>query len=762
MSILLRPYTTNGNVKSHAGTKGKATDITGPVSLIESPSLMPNRLAQESSPYLLQHKDNPVKWYPWGEEAFVAAQAQDKPIFLSIGYSTCHWCHVMEEESFEDDEAARAINDAFIPIKVDREERPDVDNVYMSVCQMMTGRGGWPLTVLLTPDRRPFYAATYLPKRGRMQQMGVMELTERVSELWETNRDRLLADAEKITDALTEESAGGTPAPEATRLGLNVFDQAARTLSDRFDDDWGGFGRQPKFPSPHNHLFLLREHHRTGSERALEMVTGTLDKMRLGGMFDHVGFGFHRYSTDRHWLLPHFEKMLYDQATLMMAYVEAYQVNGAASYADTAREVLRYLDRDMMSDTGAFYSAEDADSLTPDGEKEEGAFYVWTTDQLRSVLSKDDAEWVIEVFQADETGNFADESTGQKTGANILHLRRPLARAASSAGASTSGESASGESASGELASVEDAPENEAEQRWERVRRTLLAARNERPRPALDDKVLTDWNGLLVAALAKGGRVLPDGERFTDRAVDTANFLLETMQSSGRLLHRYRNGDVDIQGHLDDEAFLLWGLIELYETTFEPRWLRAAVERAESLIEHFEDENHGGFYFTAHDAEALIVRQKEFYDGAMPSGNSAALLGLVRVARLTGRTELEQAADRLITAASEQVSDQPAGFTGFLLGLHAALADSREIVVAGDLEDPATQEMIAALRDLYLPNTVVLHRPDEPNPEIADIAPFTQAQTIIDGRPAAYVCQNFACQRPVESVEALREEVSGG
>ena len=678
-----------------------------------------------------------MDWYPWGEDAFAAAREEDKPIFLSIGYSTCHWCHVMEKESFEDDEAAAAINDAFIPIKVDREERPDVDNVYMSVCQMMTGRGGWPLTVLLTPDRRPFYAATYLPKRGRMQQMGVMELAERVSELWETNRDRLLADAEKITSALTEAS---TDPPQAMPLGVDVFERATRTLSDRFDDDWGGFGRKPKFPSPHNHLFLLREHHRTGSERALEMVTRTLDKMRLGGIFDHVGFGFHRYSTDRQWLLPHFEKMLYDQAMLMMAYAEAYQVTRRQRYAETAWDVLHYLERDMASETGAFFSAEDADSLTPEGAKEEGAFYVWTTDELQSVLAEDDAKWVIDVFQADETGNFADESTSQKTGANILHLRQPLARAASPAG---------------ETASRDEA--DTAERRWETIRQTLVEARSERPRPALDDKVLTDWNGVLIAALAKAGRAFPEGQQFTHRAITAADFLLDTMQSEGRLLHRYRNGDVDIQAHLDDEAYLLWGLTELYETTFDARWLRAAVERAASMVAHFEDDEHGGFYFTAHDGESLIVRQKEYYDGAMPSGNSAALLGLVRVARLTGRTELEEAADRLISAASEQVSEQPAGFTGFLMGLHAALAHSREIVIAGDLEDPATQEMVAMVRDLYLPNTVILHRPDDPHPEIADIAPFTQAQTTIDGRPAAYVCQNFACQRPVQTPEALVE-----
>ena len=702
---------------------------------------MSNRLANEQSPYLLQHKDNPVDWYPWGEEAFDAAQREDKPIFLSVGYSTCHWCHVMEEESFEDEEAAAAINETFIPVKVDREERPDIDNVYMSVCQMMTGRGGWPLTVLLTPDRRPFYAGTYLPKRGRMQQVGVMELADRVGDLWETNRERLLADAEKITGALNDASRSTSA---RASVGEEILDQAMQTLSDRFDDEWGGFGRQPKFPSPHNLLFLLREHRRTGNDRALAMVTKTLDRMRLGGIYDQVGFGFHRYSTDRHWLLPHFEKMLYDQAMLLMAYAEAYQVTGRDLYAQTADEIVRYLERDMRAADGAFFSAEDADSLTPEGKKEEGAFYVWTTDELISVLGEDDGAWVIQTMNADETGNFSDESTGQKTGANILHLRDPL-KLEADAGEERTEEEAVGAS----------------RERWDRIRRKLLEARDERPRPGLDDKVLTDWNGLLVAALAKAGRMLPRGDRFTNMATEAASFLLDTMTHDGRLLHRYRNGDVDIQGHLDDEAFLLWGFIELYQTTFDARWLKAAVQRGTAMIQHFEDDEHGGFFFTAHDAEPLIVRQKEYYDGAMPSGNSAALLGLVRLARLTGRTEFEEAAARLIQAAGEHVADQPAGFTGFLLGLYAGLSDSREVVVAGDITNPATQDLLSVVRELYLPNTVVVHRPDGPNPEIAEVAPFTREQTPVDGQPAAYVCYNFACQAPVVDAEALRREIEG-
>jgi len=702
---------------------------------------MTNRLADEQSPYLLQHKDNPVDWYPWGEEAFEKAKKEDKPIFLSIGYSTCHWCHVMEEESFEDEEVAAVLNDTFVPIKVDREERPDVDNIYMSVCQMMSGRGGWPLNVLLTPDRRPFYATTYLPKRGRMKRMGVMELAERVGELWADDRESLLADADKITDALKDASER---TPDGSMPGTEVLTRAFDTLSNRFDEVKGGFGSQPKFPSPHNLLFLLREYDRTGDERALDMVTKTLDSMRLGGIFDHVGFGFHRYSTDRHWLLPHFEKMLYDQAMLMLAYTEAYQVTGNDRYAETATDIHRYLVRDMQSREGGFFSAEDADSLTPEGEREEGAFYVWTTDELREVLDEDDAEWVIEVFQARDGGNYADESTGKKTGGNILHLTRSLE----------------------EVAEEESKDGEDLQRRWTRIRRRLLEVRDERPRPGLDDKILTDWNGLLTAALARAARVLPEGARFRGSATDAASFLQQHMVQRGddgsvRLRHRYRNGETAIHGHLDDYVFFGWGLIELYETTFDARWLALAKELADAMLDRFEDDANGGFFFTADDAERLIVRPKEFYDGAMPSGNSAALSLLVRLSRMTGVTRYAEAAERLRAAAGEQVRSQPAGFTGFLVGLYEALAPSREIVIAGDLGEPGTQAMIEVVRQRYMPGTVLLHRPPGEHPAIADVAPFTEMQTVIEERPTAYVCHEFACQEPVQSAAELDKQLSG-
>jgi len=682
-----------------------------------------------------------VDWYPWGEEAFEKAKKEDKPIFLSIGYSTCHWCHVMEEESFEDEEVAAVLNDTFVPIKVDREERPDVDNIYMSVCQMMSGRGGWPLNVLLTPDRRPFYATTYLPKRGRMKRMGVMELAERVGELWADDRESLLADADKITDALKDASER---TPDGSMPGTEVLTRAFDTLSNRFDEVKGGFGSQPKFPSPHNLLFLLREYDRTGDERALDMVTKTLDSMRLGGIFDHVGFGFHRYSTDRHWLLPHFEKMLYDQAMLMLAYTEAYQVTGNDRYAETATDIHRYLVRDMQSREGGFFSAEDADSLTPEGEREEGAFYVWTTDELREVLDEDDAEWVIEVFQARDGGNYADESTGKKTGGNILHLTRSLE----------------------EVAEEESKDGEDLQRRWTRIRRRLLEVRDERPRPGLDDKILTDWNGLLTAALARAARVLPEGARFRGSATDAASFLQQHMVQRGddgsvRLRHRYRNGETAIHGHLDDYVFFGWGLIELYETTFDARWLALAKELADAMLDRFEDDANGGFFFTADDAERLIVRPKEFYDGAMPSGNSAALSLLVRLSRMTGVTRYAEAAERLRAAAGEQVRSQPAGFTGFLVGLYEALAPSREIVIAGDLGEPGTQAMIEVVRQRYMPGTVLLHRPPGEHPAIADVAPFTEMQTVIEERPTAYVCHEFACQEPVQSAAELDKQLSG-
>ena len=700
---------------------------------------MSNRLADESSPYLLQHKDNPVDWYPWGEEAFQTARKEDKPIFLSIGYSTCHWCHVMEEESFEDEEVAELLNETFVPIKVDREERPDVDAIYMTVCQMMRGQGGWPLTVLLTPDRQPFYAATYLPKHGRFQRMGMMDLIPRVQQLWADSREKLLDDAEEVTQLLQRsvDEGGGTEAPNAEAL-----ETARRQLAQQFDRQHGGFGQSPKFPSPHNLLFLLREGHRTGDDRALEMVTHTLDQMRLGGIFDQVGYGFHRYSTDSHWLLPHFEKMIYDQAMHVMAYAEAYQITGREAYAQTAREVLTYVLRDMQAPEGGFYSAEDADSLNEEGEREEGAFYVWSTDEVREVLPADLAELVIDVYNLQEDGNYAEESTREKTGKNILHLQAPLS----------------------EVADRRDLSEDELREKLETARTTLLEERSNRPRPGLDDKVLTDWNGLMIAALAVTARTVDgDTSTYENAAVDAAAFLLDTMRDDdGRLLHRYRDGDAGIRAHLDDYAFLAWGLVELYETTFDVRWLKAAVELTEECIAHFADDERGGFYQTADDGEALIVRQKEATDGALPSGNSVWLRTLLRLARLTGRTEWEDVAADLHAWAGKQVNSQPGSFTALLMGTQFALSNTREVVLAGDRDDEDMQAFIEAVRSVYAPNTVVLHRPAGDAPEIVRLAPFTEAQTPIDGQPAAYVCRNFACDRPTTDPADLAETLRNG
>ena len=697
-------------------------------------SAMHNRLADEQSPYLRQHQDNPVDWYPWGEKAFAKARAEDKPIFLSIGYSTCHWCHVMERESFEDEEVAALLNDGYVAIKVDREERPDVDSIYMDVCQMMRGQGGWPLTVLLTPDRKPFFAATYLPKEGRFQQTGLMDLLPRVRSLWQNDRDKLLDDAEEVTDLLRRsmegQEDGDAPGPE-------LLDEAARQLARQFDRTHGGFGSAPKFPAPHNLLFLLRHWHRTGEGRALGMVTETLDQMRLGGLFDQVGYGFHRYSTDPQWTLPHFEKMLYDQAMHVLAYTEAFQVTGEARYETTARETLTYVLRDLRAPEGGFYSAEDADSENEEGEMEEGAFYVWSTNEVRDLLEPDLAELVIDVYNMSQEGNYQDESTGKRTGKNVLHLDRSLAEEAERRGMD----------------------EEVLRERLDTARNALFGARDDRPRPGLDDKVLTDWNGLMVASLATAARAFDEPE-YERVAVDAAEFLADTMHNAkGRLLHRYRNGEAGIRATLDDYAYLTWGLLELYETTFDPRWLRAARDHMDACLDRFWDADAGGFYLTPDDGETLIVRPKEASDGARPSGNSVQLMNLLRLARFTGRTAYEDKAAALSRWTGADVHSRPTGFTALLMGLHWALGRPREVVVAGAADADDTTALIEVMRDAYSPTTVTLHRPPGDAPEITELAPFTAAQPPLNEGAAAYVCRDFQCEAPTTDPARLREQL---
>jgi hypothetical protein len=595
-----------------------------------------NALSREKSPYLLQHAGNPVDWLPWGDEAFARARAEGKPLFLSIGYSTCHWCHVMERECFEDEEAAALLNATAVPVKIDREERPDLDAVYMAACQMMTGAGGWPLSIFADHEGRPFFAATYIAKQSRFGRLGMMELLPRLGEAWRLRPGEVGQTAANVMKALAGRQA---PSPLPALPGPEIFDAAYREMAARFDPDNAGFSGAPKFPSPHLILLLLRHHRRTGERLALDMAARTLTAMRLGGVFDHVGFGFHRYSTDEKWLVPHFEKMLYDQAMLLMAYAGGHAATGDALFKRTALETARYVMRDLASPEGAFYCAEDADS-----EGEEGRFYVWTMDELAQILGPEDAALYADLFGFAQGGNFAEEASGHQTGTNIPHL-------------------------------AQAAPDVLA-QRLESMRERLFTARAKRVHPSKDDKILADWNGLMIAALAMASRHLDEPELLS-AAARAAGFVLTALRAPDKgLLHRFRDGEAAIPAMLDDHAFLAWGLLELYEATGDRAWLDAALSLARAMTARFEDGENGGFFLTASDAAPLIVRPREFFDAAMPSGNSAAMLVLARLARLTGREDLAEAAGRLARAPGEALLRLPSGFAMLLCGLDELMGNA--------------------------------------------------------------------------------------
>lgn len=662
----------------------------------------PNHLIHEKSPYLLQHAYNPVDWYPWSKEAFEKAAKEDKPIFLSIGYSSCHWCHVMEAESYSNDDVARVLNNGFISIKVDREERPDIDNVYMSASEMMTGGGGWPLNIVMTPDKKPFFAGTYIPRDQLIQ------LLTKINQIWKQNRSDLLNSAGKIT-ALLQPVA---PQTASSQPGTPMLDAAFKALSDQFDEKNGGFGKAPKFPSPHQLMFLLRYWKRTGNQKALHMATTTLDRMRAGGIYDHIGFGFHRYSTDARWLAPHFEKMLYDQAMLALAYTEAYQATRQELYRQTASDIFKYISRVMTSPDGVFYTAEDADS-----EGKEGQFYLWKESEIRKLLSKEDADLVVKVFGVTSNGNFE--------GQNILHMEQPV-------------------------------QEKLITTRLESARAKLFAAREKRIHPFKDDKVLTDWNGLMIAALARAGQVFGDTS-YLKTAERAADFLLNKMRKpDGQLLHRYRDGEASVQGTLDDYAFLTWGLLELYEGTFDTRYLKAAIEIEKTMDSHFSDTTNGGFYFTADNSENLLVRSRELYDGASPSGNSVAALNLLRLSRITADTAFEQKASQMERVFAKTVQDYPAGYTQFLQAVDYSEGPSYEVVIAGQSDAKDTRALLDALQSRFVPNKVVLLRPTEQEtPEIVKLAEFTKYHTALHGKATAYVCRNFACKAPTTSAERM-------
>ncbi len=690
-----------------------------------------NRLINEKSPYLLAHAHQPVDWFPWGDEAFDRARARDCPVFLSIGYATCHWCHVMARESFEDPEVARLLNEAFVCIKVDREERPDVDQLYMTVCHLLTGGGGWPLTVIMTPDRRPFFAGTYFPKESRLGATGLLELVPRLAEMWTERRSALDEAAEEIIASLArsaEEPPAGEVGPEVLRPGFEG-------LALQFDSLHGGFGNAPKFPTPHHLLFLLRYWHRTGEGHALEMVERTLEAIRRGGVFDQVGYGLHRYSTDARWLVPHFEKMLYDQALYVLAAVEAFQATGKATYRRTAEETLTYLLGELRSPEGAFFSAQDADS-----EGEEGRFYLWTKEELDRVLSPDEAEVFFRVYRVRTGGNFVDPSEPDRRGLNVLHRVATVEEAAAGLGRTA----------------------REVQVLLEAARERLYAARSQRVRPAVDDKVLASWNGLAIAALAAAGRAF--GHRpYVEVAEQALDFVLSRLRTpDNRLLHRYRDGEAAIPGLAEDYAYLAWGLLEVYAASFNPGRLATAKSLVDRMLSDFWDGEHGGLFSAAAGATDLLVRQKETFDGAYPSANSAAYLVLVRLARLTGDPVYEERAAAVARLYSGPLATSPTLATLFLSGLEEAAGASQEVVVVGVPGSADTEAMLGGLRRAYLPTTAILLVPSgERGEPVRRLAPFTAAMTMVDGWATAYVCAGRTCELPVTDVTALLERVGG-
>ncbi len=674
-----------------------------------------NHLRGEKSPYLIQHVENPVDWYPWGEEAFEKAKRENKPIFLSIGYSTCHWCHVMARESFEDPDIAMLINHVFVPIKVDREEHPDIDSTYMTACQIMTGRGGWPLTIFLTTDLKPFFAGTYFPKDDTELSVGLRTIVLNLKGIWDKNNKELLKSAEDITSTLNSLSStkSGELLPEST------LTRAYNVLTNSFDEH-GGFGTSQKFPSPNLLLFLLHYWERTQEKNALEMVEKTLQAMGRGGIWDHIGFGFHRYSVDPAWLIPHFEKMLYDQALLAIVYTETYQATGKTEYHHKAEEILEYVLRDMTAEEGGFYSAEDAES-----EGIEGKFYLWTAQEIKKNLELDEYKLFTRIYQIQERGNYLDELTGLYNGKNILHLKKSLSDTAKEA----------------------DLDPEELESKLNIIREKLFQAREDRVHPRKDDKILTDWNGLMIAALARAGRIFNE-KKYNEAAIKAAEFIKNNLYHDGKLQHRYRDGEVKVDGYLEDHAFLVWGLLELYETTLESAWLKWAYELNQVLLDKYLDEENGGFYLTSKDTREVLMRKKDATDSALPSGNGITFLNLQQLSSLLEDQKLNEIAIGQEKAFAPMVNQTPTGHAVFLMGIINRLGPFYEVVIAGDGGEDQTQKLLEIFNKNYLPRAVYSLNSSGKEWIQNKVETFPDKKPL-EGRATAYVCKQGVCGLPI-------------
>jgi hypothetical protein len=702
-----------------------------------------NRLASEKSPYLLQHAGNPVDWYPWGEEAFARARRDDKPIFLSIGYATCHWCHVMEHESFENDAVAALLNSDFVAIKVDREERPDVDRVYMLFVQATTGSGGWPMSVWLTPGLKPFYGGTYFPPDGRYGRPGFADVLTEIGRAWRENRDNVTRSADRLTERIRGFTAAAGVDVGAVP-GADVLSAAVREFESAFDGRKGGFGGAPKFPRPAELLFLLREFARTGAEPARDMALRTLQAMAAGGMRDHVGGGFHRYSVDADWRVPHFEKMLYDQAQLVLAFLEAAQVTGEPMYAEVADDTLQYVAREMTDPGGGFYCAEDADSLPyeqagkPGAHKSEGAFYLWGFDEVGALVSED-APIVCRRFGIERDGNAPFDPHGEFTGKNLLYLAASIP----------------------DLAAERGERAGDVGRRLEGARRELFVARAARPRPQLDDKVLTAWNGLMIAAFARGARVIGHAGHLRS-AGRSASFLRDRMWDPGTrtLFRRYRDGDVAIAAYAEDYAFLVWGLLELFQADGDPAWLEWALDLQRRQDELFWDEAAGGWFSTTGTDSSVLVRMKEDYDGAEPSASSVSVSNLIVLAHLTGDGAFRHSIDRTFGGAAARIAGAGRSVPMMLAALSAWHAGVQQVVLVGARDDEATKQLSRVVAQRYLPFAVTVPvEPGASQDRLARIVPFIGAMSLRDGKPTAYLCRDFTCQAPTTDPDELAAQL---
>ncbi len=682
----------------------------------------PNRLVNAKSPYLLQHAYNPVDWYEWGDEAFARAKKENKPIFLSIGYSTCHWCHNMARDSFEAEDVAALLNEYYISIKVDREERPDIDHAYMKVCQALTGQGGWPLTIIMTPQKIPFFAGTYFPREKKYNLPGFKDILKGIARIWGEKREMLEEKGQGLVSALVQMEQDEKA--DSDGIKGELLEKATYDLQQQYDRQHGGFGKAPKFPIPHSLTFLLRTWERSGDAETLKIIVNTLKQMRRGGIFDQLGYGFHRYSVDEKWLVPHFEKMLYDQALLAIAYVEAYQATGEKLFSDSAHAVFTYVLGEMQDRSGAFYSAENAES-----EGVEGKYYTWQRDEIMDILGDQEGNLVCEYFGVTEEGNMG-------TGQNVLHL--PFDESA--------------------FLNKHGLTERQWHFTLEQSRKALLEARQKRIRPSRDQKILTSWNGLMISALAKGSGALR-GDVYLQEARRAADFILAEMVINGILYHRYMDKDVAFPGFLEDYAFFCAGLLDLFEATQDPYYLENAIQLNKKMLELFWDQEQGGLFFAQSVNAELPLTGKEAYDGATPSGNSVAALNLLRLAAYMADDKLEQKAKSLFGSFARLINSSPTGFTAMLTAFDFSLGPVRQIIIAAVTGDELAEKMLGKVKELFLPRRVLLC--SDGDGRLNKLFPYLDDKAAVQGKSTAYVCYDYSCQAPVTSVEGLLKQLTG-